>query len=165
MLKLSFLILTIALVSADRPKIFKSQFLQEIRDFETGLREKSGPLVDPPAGHGLPEFSDIPLNLEPDQLKAEIRAWKLAEQAAETEFYEQTNQALVNAQAKRDACTSKYTTQEEIEECQQKAELEIEAVENMITDLQGSHAAEEEAFDSAIEAILEYRELNNDIEI
>lgn len=164
MLKYSLLLVLILSVVADRPKIFKNEFLQQ--DPGTGYPSSpttayptsgagiDAPLVDPPAGHGLPEFSDIPSNLSADQLVSELRAWRQAEEAAEEEFYEQTDAAIADAEAAYAECETLYKTEEEIAECHAAAESDIDLVVKMVEDLQTSHGNEEEVFDEAITKIL-----------
>ena len=71
-------------------------------------------MVEPPAGHGLPEFSKPPYELSAEELIDEYHAWQALEAEAEAAFYEQTDNAIAEAQAEKDNCKNIYETEEEI---------------------------------------------------
>ena len=152
---LFYLCLTLTLTAGYKPKLFRNEFLQkDDYDFMDDYDEKDGPLVDPPAGHGLPGFSVAPYELEPDQLVAEYDAWKLTEEAAEQEFYAQTDEAIAEAEEKLANCATLYTTEEEIADCEAEAMADAEAVNQSVEDLQSAHGAEEEIFEAALEFLI-----------
>ena len=163
-MKIYTLLACIGICFAASPRVFRGTFLQEDEyGFMEDYQEKDGPLVDPPAGHGLPEFSAPPYELTPDQLVAEYDAWKLLEEEAEQEFYAQTDAAIAEAEAKLAACSTEYTNEEEIADCEAKAQMEIEAVNQSVEDLQTAHGTEEELFEAALEFLLnEYMAENPD---
>ena len=137
------------------PQVFRGSFLQIDDDFTDEWEEKAGPLVDPPAGHGLPEFSKAPYELTPEEMFVEYYEWQQLEAAAESEFYAQTDAAIADARADYDECETKYTTEEEIATCQEKALKDEEEVIRAVEDLQSSHAQEEELVEAAMVFLVE----------
>lgn len=70
-----------------RPDIFKSQFLSpKLKDDRNGDGKITYDEVNPPAGHGLPEFSMPVEDMTAAQLEKEISNWKMSEASAEDEF-------------------------------------------------------------------------------
>ena len=156
--KVALLLALFGLTMAVQPRVFRNQFLQSKtqQEAEEDAQESNDEIlgITPPAGHGLPEFSDSIENLSADQLEKEINDWKLAEQAAEDEFYAQTDAAIAEAEKDKEECQS-IEDETERKECEDEAQGEIDSINKMIDDLMSSHAAEEELFDGVFEQIIQ----------
>jgi hypothetical protein len=154
----SFMLITLLLSSVlARPDVFKSQFLSlKLRDDRNGDGKITYDEVDPPAGHGLPEFSMPVEDMTAAQLEKEINDWKMSEASAEDEFYSQTEGAITQAMEDIKAC-QEIPNEKERQACIDEAQDTIDGINDMISDLQTEHAIEEEVFDAAMDEELEMK--------
>ncbi|OMJ92215.1 hypothetical protein SteCoe_5092 [Stentor coeruleus] len=154
----SYLLIAIMLcVVTARPEVFKSQFLSlKLSDDRNGDGKITYDEVDPPAGHGLPEFSMPVEDMTAAQLEKEINDWKMSEASAEDEFYSQTEGAISQAMQDIKAC-EEIPNPEERKACIDEAQDTIDGINDMISDLQTEHAIEEEVFDAAMDEELEMK--------
>lgn len=157
-MKYTIVILLIAAVFA-RPQVFKSQFLSlRVSSDRNGDGAITYEEIDPPAGHGLPEFT-IPIEeMSAAQLEKEINDWKMSEAGAEDEFYGQTEGAIAEAKADYEAC-KEIPDPKKRQACMDEAKDTIDGINDMISDLQTEHAIEEEVFDAAMDDVLEEKRL------
>ena len=157
-MKYTFAILLIVGVFA-RPQVFKSEFLTlKVTADKNGDGEITYEEIDPPAGHGLPEFT-IPIDdMSAAQLEKEINDWKMSEAGAEDEFYGQTEGAIAEAKEDLVAC-KEIPDPVKRQACIDEAQDTIDGINDMISDLQTEHAIEEEVFDAAMDKVLEEKRI------
>ena len=149
---MKYILSTILLVSAlgFTNQLFKSEFLSlKLQSDKNGDGKISVDEVDPPAGHGLPQFSAPIDQISADQLENEMSLWKMSEALAEEEFYAQTDAAVADGLLEIESC-NEIEDEEEREICKEETQADIDSIYDMISDLQIAHAGEEEAYGDAM---------------